>query len=300
MPEDLHGSRIHHLPTISHTLLLHVVFTRRIFELFILECLTTHVYMAEERLTPIRTDSSLMALGTTIISIVHLTNIWRAAGSFLSTTTSYMSWRRTPPIMNSSRPRTSVEASRKSRHTSRTQPEPVTTSFSSHVSSGMIQPTYTLASGSPDFYLGDNHCWSMPHDSFYPGNDSAHIPTLSVAPTELTHQPYWDGMTTLDSSSASSGSASNSCVSPLSTEADIAFDVYPVEHYEYFNDRYMPDVLTPPEDPPMFEMYSNNKNDYLPFGAYPDSRNSEPETECELLGPSKLQFADPRLIPPSP
>lgn len=202
--------------------------------------------------------------------------------------------------MNSSRPRTSVEASRKSRQSSRTQPDPITTSFSSHVSSGMTQPSYVLASGSPDFYLGDNQCWSMANDHFYTGNDSAHIPTLSVAPTDLTHQPCWEGMTMFDSSSTSSGSTSNSCVSPPSSEIEIMpYDVYQpsVEHYEHYAypDRYMPDVMTPPEDP-MFEMFGNNKNDCMPFGPFPESRNSEPETECELLGLSKLQFAGARLI----
>lgn len=202
-----------------------------------------------------------------------------------------MSSRRTTPIMNSSRPRTSVEATRKPRHTSRTQLEPVNTSFSTHYPSAMTQTSYLPAPGSPDFYSGDNQCWSMMTNSFYPGNDSAHIPTLSVAPTDLTHQPCWEAMTTYepDMSSVSSGLSSKSCITPPLSQAEmLPYDVFQpsldhsMDQYDYYPDRYMtlPEPLTPPEDP-MFEMHTNDKNESLVF----------PDTECEYMGVSKIQFS---------
>lgn len=200
-----------------------------------------------------------------------------------------MSFKRTTAVMNSSRPRTSVQAIRKPRQSSRIQQGTIPPPFSNHVSSGMIHPGFALASGSPDLYPEVSQYWPVMSDNFFSGNDSAHIPALSVAPTELTNQPYWDSTTRydLDSSSASSGASSKSCISPPMSEAEMMHvDIFqsPVDQFAYCSYE-MP--LTPPADPfDSMELFGNSKTDPMVFHPLP-----EPATECEYLGVSKLQFS---------
>lgn len=228
-----------------------------------------------------------MVTGLNTISIVQITNIWLAADLSLLHTALYMSSRRPTPVMNSSRPRTSVEATRKSRYHSRTQMELVTPSFSSHVSSGITHPSFTFAPGLPDIYPGDTQCWTMGSDNFYAG-DMNHIPALSVAPTDLTHQPHWESMgrNDIESSSGFSGSPSNAGYSSPHSEVllehvDMFQSQSPLDQFGYF----MTAPLTPPH---MLDMFDN---------VYP----SEPamETECELIGPAKLPYSRLICFPPA-
>lgn len=223
-----------------------------------------------------------MVLGLNIILIVRMTNTSCAAGLSPLYTTVYMSSKRPTPIMNSSRPRTSVEVIRKTRHDPRTRMEPAITSFSSHVSSDMTHPSFAFAQGLPDVYSGDAQCWTMGPDNFYAG-DMNHIPTLSVAPTDLTHQPHWDNMERYDieSSSAFSGPSSHADYSPplseiLPSHVDMFQCQSPLDQFGYS----MAVPLTPPG---MLDMFDNA---CLPEPAM--------ETECEYIGPAKFPYS--RLI----
>lgn len=198
-----------------------------------------------------------------------------------------MSYRRTSPTMNSSRPRSSVEAARKPRHAPRLQMDTVPTSYGHHVSSDMTHASIASMSGSPDFYH-EVGSW----DSFLSGIDSNHIPALSVAPTDLTNVPYWQSMDTrysLDSSSISSAAPTKTCISPPMTEAEMMHvDMLqsPLDSFGYWPERWgstaMP--LTPPAEDYDMELF-NDKIDPL------DLPLAEPTSECIYLGPSKLQFS---------
>lgn len=198
-----------------------------------------------------------------------------------------MSVRRTIHTMNSSRPRTSVEATRKSRHAPRIQQDNVSRTQTIHGLSGLTHSNYALPSVSPDFYT-EMPTWT---DSFYPGTDN-HMPVFSVDPNDLTRPPYWDPLHTKydgDLSSASSAASAKSCISPPMAEAQMMHaDMYqlPEDRFDYFPDpwlcRTMP--ITPPAEP-LTDMFGNIKNDPMDFSL------PEPATECEYIGVSQLQFA---------
>lgn len=194
--------------------------------------------------------------------------------------------------MNSSRPRTSVEVIRKPRHGTRKQQEPAPASFSTYFSSGIMSDGFVLTSGPPDFYPEVSQCWPVMTEGFYSGSDSAHIPALSVAPTDLTH--HWDPMATmydLELSSASSGSSSKSSYSPPMSGAEMMpINLYhsPMEQYEHYPGQMATGSLTSPTEPSLFgdlEFFSNDRNDPMVMSL------SEPVNECEYLGVSKLQFS---------
>lgn len=130
-------------------------------------------------------------------------------------------------------------------------------------------------------------------DSFYSGIDSHHIPLMSVAPMELTNYPYLDSMTTgydLESQSASSAASAKSCISPSMVEAEMMnADLHfqsPIEHFGSYPDRWINTTMppTPPEDYEL-DLFSVDKNDPMDLPSYTES-----VTECEFLGPSRVQF----------
>lgn len=187
--------------------------------------------------------------------------------------------------MNSSRPRSTAEATRKSRHIPRTQHDNMPISFPAQVSSGMTSPPFALVSGSSSFYpeVGP---W-IP-DTFYSGVDCNHIPALSVAPDDLTI-PYWDPMDAgYENDSYSSAASAKSCISPPLAEAEMMHaDVpyqSPIDHFGPYPDRWtMP--MTPPADFDQ-ELFDINKNDLTGYPLV-----TEPVQECEFIGVSDLQFS---------
>lgn len=223
-----------------------------------------------------------------------------------------MSIRRKSPNMPPTRTRTSVEAhKRMPRHISGTISP---TTYAAHPSylSDMSASQFELVSGPAEFYPQVTSCWTSVTDAFYPGSDSAHIPTLSVAPGDLTHQPAFDASLDVammyeassSSASSSSGSSSRSSISPPLTEAEIVSCVsgyhpattqpttFPYSQYPdpAWINHGMP---TPPLFPDTMDLFDSGKDDRSMFEPLP-----EPVQECEYLGVSKLQFA--RSGPPLP
>jgi len=215
-----------------------------------------------------------------------------------------MSARRSSNNMMPSRTRHSVETQQLPRHIPRTRPE-ATSTYISQIPA-MSQPSYDLVSGAPGYCVEAAPCWQTITDSFYPGNDSAYIPTSSVAPMALTHPSYWEVMPNYDidsasTSSSSSGSSSSTkaCISPPMSEAEILpselYQTSPahldMDHFPY-TDPWVSSTMMPPTPPtdPMFDnldLFNTGKNEHMSFMGLPDAALPE----CEYLGVSKLQFS---------
>lgn len=189
-----------------------------------------------------------------------------------------------------SRTRTSVEAHQNPRYTPRTLPQ------ATHMYTAQLPNTnYVAVSGLQGYYDMTAPCMSM-DDAYFPGNDRSYIPTSAIAPTDLTNWEMAD--CSLDDSSDSSGSSTESRSPPMTGAEVLHTDVYPtadfhvVDHFDQYPiDPWIPMNGLPPT-PPMDstfdipDMFATSKNDFIAFPPLPESA-----TECEYLGVSKLQFS---------
>ena len=178
------------------------------------------------------------------------------------------------------------------------------------LSAALPQSNYDYVSGAPGFAPELASCWQPLTEAYYPGNDSAYIPTSSVAPTELAHPSYWEAMapynvasSSTSSSSSGSSTSTKASISPRMSEVEVfQSELYPtsgthldMDHFPPTDPWTLPMMMppTPPADP-MFDnldLFNTSKDDAMAFMNLPDSAYEE----CEYLGPSKLQFS--RRVP---
>lgn len=204
--------------------------------------------------------------------------------------------RRTTPTMDSSRTRQSRVS--QPRHLPRIRPE-ATSTFTAPISD---VDNYALVSAAQDYCSVIGPCWSSMIDTFPPGNDNAYIPAQMVNPAELMNQT-WDMMSNTDvessyTSSSGSSTRSNPCISPPMSAAETisAELILPtvhtgMDHFSLYKDAMAHTIIwppTPPEEPwEDVELFTSGKNDQMGFSRLPESAI----TECEYIGPSKLQFS---------
>jgi len=184
------------------------------------------------------------------------------------------------------------------RHVPRIRPE-ATSTFTAPLSD---IDNYALVSAPQDYCSVIEPCWPSMIDTFPPGNDSAYIPAQMVNPAELMNQT-WDMMSNTDvessyTSSSGSSTKSTACISPPMSEAEtLSAELYQptvhtgMDHFPSYKDTLTQTMiwpLTPPTEPwEDVELFSSGKNDQMGFSRLPESAI----TECEYIGPSKLQFS---------
>lgn len=184
------------------------------------------------------------------------------------------------------------------RHVPRIRPE-ATSTFTAPLSD---IDNYALVSAPQDYCPVIESCWPSMIDTFHPGNDSAYIPAQMVNPAELMNQT-WDMMSNTDvessyTSSSGSSTKSTACISPPMSEAEtLSAELYQptvhagMDHFPSYKDTLTQPMiwpLTPPTEPwEDVELFSSGKNDQMGFSRLPESAI----TECEYIGPSKLQFS---------
>ena len=206
-----------------------------------------------------------------------------------------MSAKRSSHNMMPSRPRHSTETQQHPRHIPRTRPEATSTYMSQNLA--ISQPNYDLVPGASGYCPKLAPCWPIMTESFYPGNDSAYIPTSSVAPMALTHSSYMEtanhDIDSASTSSSSSGSPSSTktSISPPMSEAGILQSELYMDQFPY-TDPWVSSTMMPPTPPtePIFDnldLFNNGKEDSMAFMNFPDAVLPE----CEYLGVSKLQFS---------